>query len=56
MLRYFTDDYYKGEHRFNRKVWKTRQAKPEADHVPVAVDPIIDAETFDAAQAALKSS
>ena len=25
---------YKGEHRFNRKVWKTRQAKPDADHVP----------------------
>ena len=46
---------YKGEHRFNRKIWKTRQAKPDADHVPVAVDPIIDAETFDAVQAALKS-
>jgi site-specific DNA recombinase len=46
---------YKGEHRFNRKVWKTRQAKPDADHVPVAVDPIIDAETFDAVQASLKS-
>ena len=46
---------YKGEHRFNRKVWKTRKAKPDADHVPVAVDPIIDAETFDAVQAALKS-
>jgi site-specific DNA recombinase len=27
---------YKEEHRFNRKVWKTRQAKPDADHVPVA--------------------
>jgi site-specific DNA recombinase len=46
---------YKGEHRFNRKVWKTRQAKPDADHVPVAVDPIIDTETFDSVQALLKS-
>ena len=46
---------YKGEHRFNRKVWKTRKAKPDADHVPVAVEPIIDAATFDAVQASLKS-
>lgn len=46
---------YKGEHRFNRKVWKTREAKPEADQVAVAVDPIIDAATFDAVQAMLKA-
>jgi site-specific DNA recombinase len=50
-----TRSTYKGEHRFNRKVWKTGQAKPEADHVPVAVESIIDAATFDAVQAALKS-
>ncbi len=50
-----TRSTYKGAHRFNRKVWKTGQAKPEADHVPVAVDPIIDAATFDAVQAQLKS-
>ena len=50
-----TRSTYKGEHRFNRKLWKTGQAKPEADHVPVAVDPIIDAATFDAVQSQLKS-
>lgn len=46
---------YKGEHHFNRKVWKTREPKPEADHVAVPVDPIIDAITFDAVQAMLKA-
>lgn len=46
---------YKGEHRFNRKVWKTREAKPEADQVVVPVDPIIDAATFDAVQASLRA-
>jgi site-specific DNA recombinase len=40
-------------HRFNRKVWKTREAKPEAEQVAVAVDPIIDAATFDSVQAML---
>ncbi len=46
---------YKGAHRFNRKLWKTRQAKAEADHVAVAVDAIIDEATFDAVQAALRA-
>jgi site-specific DNA recombinase len=46
---------YKGEHRFNRKVWKTREAKPEADQIGVAVDPIIDAATFDAVQSMFKA-
>jgi site-specific DNA recombinase len=46
---------YKGEHCFNRKVWKTRKAKPEADHVAVAVDSIIDAATFDAVQVTLRA-
>jgi site-specific DNA recombinase len=46
---------YKGEHKFNRKVWKTKEAKPEADQIGVAVDPIIDTATFDAVQAALKA-
>jgi site-specific DNA recombinase len=46
---------YKGAHRFNRKLWKTRQAKAEADHVAVAVDAIIDAATFDAVQTALRA-
>jgi site-specific DNA recombinase len=53
--RILTRATYKGEHRFNQKVWKTRQAKPEADHVPVAVDPIIDPATFDAVQATLRA-
>ena len=41
---------YKGLHRFNRKVWKTREAKPEAEQVAVPVDPIIDEATFDSVQ------
>jgi site-specific DNA recombinase len=45
----------KGEHRFNRKIWKTREAKTEADQIGVPVDPIIDATTFDAVQAMLKA-
>jgi site-specific DNA recombinase len=46
---------YKGEHRFNRKVWKTREAKPAADQIAVPVDPIIDTATFDTVQAMLKA-
>jgi hypothetical protein len=46
---------YKGMHRFNRKVWKTREAKPEAEQVAVAVDPISDEATFDSVQAMLKA-
>jgi site-specific DNA recombinase len=49
-----TGTTYKGEHRFNRKVWKTRKAKPEADHISVAIDSVIDAATFDAVQAMLR--
>ncbi|WP_348533610.1 recombinase family protein [Hyphomicrobium sp. CS1GBMeth3] len=45
---------YKGEHRFNRKVWKTREAKPEADQITVPVEPIIEASLFDAVQARLR--
>ena len=46
---------YKGLHRFNRKVWKTREAKPEAEQVAVPVDPIIDEATFDSVQSMLKA-
>lgn len=46
---------YKGEHRFNRKVWKTRETKPEKDQIAIEVDAIIDPATFDAVQSALKS-
>ncbi|WP_412033258.1 recombinase family protein [Nitratireductor aquimarinus] len=50
-----TSTTYKGEHRFNRKVWKTREEKPVAEQIVVPVDPIIDAKTFDAVQAQLKA-
>ncbi|MCJ1901234.1 MULTISPECIES: recombinase family protein [Paracoccus] len=50
-----TSTTYKGEHRFNRKSWKTREGKPESEQVVVPVDPIIDPATFDAVQALLKS-
>jgi DNA invertase Pin-like site-specific DNA recombinase len=50
-----TSPTYKGEYRFNCKVWKTKEAEPEADQIGVAVDPIIDATTFDAVQAMLKA-
>ncbi|VFU10937.1 Resolvase domain protein [Methylocella tundrae] len=46
---------YKGMHHFNRKVWKTKEAKPEADQIRVAVDPIIDEATFDGVQAMLRA-
>jgi len=46
---------YKGEQHFNRKVWKTREAKPAAEQIAVPVDPIIDAATFDAVQAMLEA-
>jgi site-specific DNA recombinase len=46
---------YKGERKFNPHGLETKEAKPEADQIGVAVDPIIDAVTFDAVQAALKA-
>jgi site-specific DNA recombinase len=55
LYRILTRPTYKGEHSFNRQLWKTKQAKPVSDHVPVAVEPIIDAATFDAVQAALRA-
>ena len=50
-----TNTVYKGECRFNQTDSKTRAAKPEADQIVIAVDPIIDPAVFDAVQAALKS-
>jgi len=50
-----TSATYKGEHRFNRAVWKTKEEKPASEQVVVPVDPIIDAVAFDAIQANLKS-
>ena len=46
---------YKGEYRFNRKIWKTKEDKPVAEQIMVPVEPIIDAKTFDDLQAALKA-
>jgi site-specific DNA recombinase len=50
-----TNTVYKGECRFNQTDSKTRAAKPEADQIVIAVDPIVDPAVFDAIQAALKS-
>src|SRR4030081_1346768 len=46
---------YVGRHRFNTKYWKTRERKPEAEVVEMAVPPIIEAAEFEAVQALLKS-
>jgi site-specific DNA recombinase len=46
---------YIGRHRFNTKFWKTRERKPEADLVEMAVPPVIDPAEFEAVQALLKS-
>lgn len=50
-----TSATYKGEYRFNRKVWKTKEDKPETEQVIVPVDPIIEPAVFDALQARLKA-
>jgi hypothetical protein len=41
---------YIGRHRFNTKFWKTRERKPEAKVVEMAVPPVIDAAEFEAVQ------
>jgi len=46
---------YIGRHRFNTKFWKTRERKPEAEVVEMAVPPIIDQAEFEAVQMLLKS-
>jgi hypothetical protein len=45
---------YIGRHRFNTRFWKTRERKPAADVVEMAVPPIIEAAEFEAVQALLK--
>src|SRR5205823_2337827 len=42
-------------HRFNTKYWKSRERKPEAEVVEMAVPPIIDAVEFEAVQTLLKT-
>lgn len=49
-----TNETYKGTYRFNRKVWKTKEEKPASEQIAIAVEPIIDAPTFDKVQAQLK--
>jgi site-specific DNA recombinase len=46
---------YIGRHRFNTKVWKTRERKPDAEVVEMAVPPIIDAGEFEVVQTLLKT-
>jgi site-specific DNA recombinase len=45
---------YVGRHRFNTRFWKTRERKPDAEVVEMAVPPIIEAAEFEAVQALLK--
>jgi site-specific DNA recombinase len=46
---------YVGRHRFNTKFWKTRERKPEAEVIEMAVPPIIDKAEFEAVQALLRA-
>ena len=46
---------YIGRHRFNTKYWKTRERKPEAEIVEMAVPSIIEAAEFEAVQTLLKT-
>src|SRR5215470_16000169 len=50
-----TRSTYTGRHRFNTKLWKTRERKPEAEVVEMAVPPIIEAAEFEAVQMLLKT-
>ncbi|XSC48568.1 recombinase family protein [Bradyrhizobium sp. RDT10] len=46
---------YIGRHRFNTKYWKTRERKPEAEVIEMAVQSIIEAAEFEAVQTLLKT-
>jgi site-specific DNA recombinase len=46
---------YIGRHRFNTKLWKTRERKPDAEVVEMAVPPIIEAAEFETEQTLLKT-
>ena len=46
---------YIGRHRFNTKFWKTRQRKPAAEVVEMAVPAIVGTAEFDAVQMLLKT-
>jgi hypothetical protein len=47
---------YVRRHRFNTKFWKTRERKPEAGLVEMAVPPIIEATEFEALQTLPKNA
>src|SRR5215467_5493562 len=53
--RVLTRTTYIGRHRFNIRFWKTRERKPEAEVVEMAVPAIIDAAEFEAVQALLRT-
>lgn len=55
LYKLITSRTYAGEYRFNRRVWKTKEDKPEVEQIAVPIDPIIDPATFDRLQAFLKS-
>ena len=46
---------YIGRHRFNTKLWKTRERTPEAEVVEMAVPPIIEAAEFETVLTLLKT-
>lgn len=46
---------YIGQHRFNTRDHKTRNAKPEAEHAVMEVPPIVTEAEFEAVRAALKA-
>ncbi|XUP57660.1 recombinase family protein [Allorhizobium sp. Av2] len=46
---------YIGEHRFNTRLHKNREKKPESEVAIMAVPPLLDRETFESVQAKLKS-
>ncbi len=46
---------YIGEHRFNKRSFKSRERKPESEVAVMACPPLIDRETFDSVQARLKA-
>ena len=50
-----TNRIYVGEWGFNKRCSKTRQAKPKAEHIAIAVPPIIASDEFEAVQATLKA-
>lgn len=53
--RILTNRIYVGEWGFNKRCSKTGQEKPKAEHIPVAVPPIIALDVFEAVQATLKA-